>query len=291
LYSVGVVFYRMLTGRLPFSGPPLTALSRIIHEPPEPPPHYRPQIEPDLEAIILKVLAKEPAQRYQSAGEFSDALANLEAKSVRRTPGAGEVETAALVKPPPLPPTESLRRARRWSSLLSAVSLAALVVAAFALTLSALLRDSSRAQRNQQPAKEEHQSNTALSQDLWREVEKGHLVRINELIARGVDVNAKDFRGETALMKAAVKGHIEIVNRLLQLSNLEANEIDHRGETALMKAAAAGQQDVVQCLLRLGGLRVAVNLKDHKGKPALTKAREANFPMIAQMIQEVGGRE
>src|SRR5437763_1383379 len=49
LYSVGVVLYQMLTGRLPFEGPPLTVLAKIVHEAPPPPRGLRPDLDPELE--------------------------------------------------------------------------------------------------------------------------------------------------------------------------------------------------------------------------------------------------
>jgi serine/threonine protein kinase len=74
LYSLGVVLYRMLTGHLPFEGPPLPVLSQIVHEPVPPPSHWRPDLDPALERVVRKATAKEPGERYQSAREFTEAL-------------------------------------------------------------------------------------------------------------------------------------------------------------------------------------------------------------------------
>jgi serine/threonine protein kinase len=74
LYSLGVVFYRMLTGRLPFEGPPLAVLTRIIHEPIPPPSQLRPDLGPELETIVLKMLAKDPGQRYANARALAENL-------------------------------------------------------------------------------------------------------------------------------------------------------------------------------------------------------------------------
>ena len=71
----------MVTGRLPFEGPAVAVLARIAHETPSPPSHLRPGLNPLLEAIILKALAREPRDRYQSAREFGEALARLGATS------------------------------------------------------------------------------------------------------------------------------------------------------------------------------------------------------------------
>jgi serine/threonine protein kinase len=77
LYSLGVVFYQMLTGRLPFEGSALEILGKLLHELPTPPARHRPEIPPALEAIILKALARDPAARFANAREFREALPAL----------------------------------------------------------------------------------------------------------------------------------------------------------------------------------------------------------------------
>jgi len=72
LWALGVVLYELLTAQLPFRGRTSFELSSaIIHEAPAPLP---PRIPPGLAAIILRCLAKEPAMRYQRAGEVQAAL-------------------------------------------------------------------------------------------------------------------------------------------------------------------------------------------------------------------------
>lgn len=76
LYAVGVMMYELLTGRLPFSGDdPLSVVSQHIHAPVVPPQRYNPAIADDLQAIILKLLAKHAADRYPNAGEIRRDLA------------------------------------------------------------------------------------------------------------------------------------------------------------------------------------------------------------------------
>src|SRR5205823_1966341 len=74
LYSLGVVLYQLLTGRLPFQGPPLTVLAKIVHEEPPRPSGLRPDLDTALEVILLKALTKECGERYQNAREFAVAL-------------------------------------------------------------------------------------------------------------------------------------------------------------------------------------------------------------------------
>ena len=79
LYSVGIVFFEMLTGRLPFEGTPMAVLGKILHEPPPTLSRLRPYLDARLDAILLKALHKEPEQRFRSAREFSESLAGLAA--------------------------------------------------------------------------------------------------------------------------------------------------------------------------------------------------------------------
>src|SRR6266542_3051114 len=75
LYALGVLLYEMTTGRLPFTGvDPLTVVSQHVHAPVVPPRHLRPDLPHALEAIILRLLAKNPAQRFATAGETCAAL-------------------------------------------------------------------------------------------------------------------------------------------------------------------------------------------------------------------------
>jgi len=75
VYSLGVVLYEMLTGRVPFSGPTHAVLLAHITRLPPPPRALNPALTPAVEAAVLRALAKAPAERYRSAGEMAQALA------------------------------------------------------------------------------------------------------------------------------------------------------------------------------------------------------------------------
>lgn len=74
IYSLGVVFYHLLTGRLPFEGSFGTILSSVLRDAPVPPRDHRPEIDPQLESICLKMMAKRSEDRYQSMHEVAQEL-------------------------------------------------------------------------------------------------------------------------------------------------------------------------------------------------------------------------
>src|ERR671939_671999 len=78
LYSVGVVLYEMLTGKVPFTGDtPVEIAMKHISATPEPPSRIRPDVPPELDKIVLRALAKDPAERYHSAEEMDADLARV----------------------------------------------------------------------------------------------------------------------------------------------------------------------------------------------------------------------
>ncbi len=75
LYSVGIVLYEMLAGRTPFNSPSQFELMLAhVNQRPEPPSKFNAAVPSLLDAVALKALEKLPADRYQSAGEFEEAL-------------------------------------------------------------------------------------------------------------------------------------------------------------------------------------------------------------------------
>jgi len=71
LYSVGIVLYELLTGEVPFTGDtPLEIAMKHLSEPPKPPSELRPEVPHDLDLVVLRALAKDPSDRYQSAEEM-----------------------------------------------------------------------------------------------------------------------------------------------------------------------------------------------------------------------------
>ena len=91
LYSVGVVLYEMLTGRVPFTGDSAVAIAmKHVQETPVPPRQIVPSIPPELEAVVQRAMAKDPALRYHSADEMG-----MDLDRVRKGLGVTQA-TAAL---------------------------------------------------------------------------------------------------------------------------------------------------------------------------------------------------
>jgi eukaryotic-like serine/threonine-protein kinase len=78
IYALGVVMYYLLAGRLPFHGAnTMSVIYQIVNTEPQPPSAVRNELAPEFDAIVMKAIAKDPAQRYQTWDEFGAALAEL----------------------------------------------------------------------------------------------------------------------------------------------------------------------------------------------------------------------
>src|SRR5436305_4184145 len=113
LYSLGIVLYELLTGKTPFEGDtPVEIAMKHLSAVPKPPSQLRPDVPPELDKVVLRALAKDPDDRYQSADEMEADLervgrgaplsATTAATQVLRAPAAAAAEsTAATMIAPP----------------------------------------------------------------------------------------------------------------------------------------------------------------------------------------------
>ncbi len=98
LYSLGVVLYQMLTGQVPFSGDSATAvMMKHLQEPPPPARSFNPNLPASVDALLMQMLAKEPAARPASAEALALAFdAALRGVSPAPTPPAADADAPTL---------------------------------------------------------------------------------------------------------------------------------------------------------------------------------------------------
>src|SRR5215207_4606348 len=78
LYSTGIVLYELLTGSVPFTGEtPVEIAMKHLSQAPVPPSAHRPEVPRDLDYVVLRALAKDPADRYHSAEEMDSDLERI----------------------------------------------------------------------------------------------------------------------------------------------------------------------------------------------------------------------
>jgi dienelactone hydrolase/predicted Ser/Thr protein kinase len=108
LYALGCVFYEVITGQPPFAGEdPLAIITQHINLAPRTPRHHVPDLPPALEALILKLLAKDPTERPRSAGDVARMLDLMGSRGA--VAGLAEAAHEGLVG---RGPTDRLRRVR-----------------------------------------------------------------------------------------------------------------------------------------------------------------------------------
>ena len=96
IYSLGIVMYESATGQVPFKGDDAISVAlKQVNEQPMPPSQLNPNVDPSLEAIILKCMQKDPAARFQTADELNRALRDYLAGRLAAVAGA----TAAMTSP------------------------------------------------------------------------------------------------------------------------------------------------------------------------------------------------
>ncbi|GGQ46200.1 Stk1 family PASTA domain-containing Ser/Thr kinase [Couchioplanes azureus] len=111
VYAAGCVLFELLVGHPPFVGDsPVSVAYQHVREDPKAPSDINREVSPDIDAIVLKALAKNPLNRYQSAQEMrADALRAVSGRPVMATPVMSEAETMAMAGPMGQAPTAMTR--------------------------------------------------------------------------------------------------------------------------------------------------------------------------------------
>ncbi len=130
LYSIGVILYEALTGRVPFEGESAVAVAmKQVSQTPQRPSSINPRISPALDAVVMRALEKDPGNRFQSADAFIAAL-----DAAMKEPGVSR-DTAAFAAAPPVvavPEEEGPLEDRKrnwwlWGLLVAAIVIGLLV--------------------------------------------------------------------------------------------------------------------------------------------------------------------
>jgi len=120
VYSCGIMLYELVTGMLPFTGTSSVEFARQhIMSPPPPPSKYMRDIDPRLESVILKAIAKAPGERFANAREFRNALKELLTPTNSRMqpsapPPAAPAPAPVVVAPPPAAPAPAASGRADW---------------------------------------------------------------------------------------------------------------------------------------------------------------------------------
>jgi serine/threonine-protein kinase len=146
LFSLGAVLYEMLTGRAPFTGETVhEIMEQVLEADPPRPATVNARVPPELDALVMRMLAKRPGDRFPSARSLFRELRRIEERLEERTTreAADEAEVVAAVAPTSsegdktlvlaAPPVEPARRALRSTRRLVALVAAGLVLAGLAL--------------------------------------------------------------------------------------------------------------------------------------------------------------
>jgi len=147
IYALGVVLYEMLTGRPPFTGDsPMAIAYKQVNATPEAPSSVDPDVPPELDAVVMRALSKNPANRYQTGQEFADDLERArtggQVMATPLLPAAGEA-TQVISRPQPtsvLPPQQDEPGGSRkaWAGALIAIVIMALLAAGAYLAVTML---------------------------------------------------------------------------------------------------------------------------------------------------------
>ncbi|MBV9464094.1 MAG: serine/threonine protein kinase [Verrucomicrobiae bacterium] len=125
IYSLGASFFHLITGRIPYEGAPAVIMAMHLNGPLPEPRELDPSIDPEVSVIIRRMMAKEPAERYQTMESVIEALTESQTRMHSQTTALLKPfsRATAQVKRPAVPP-----RSNRWTIAAAVVVLLAAIV-------------------------------------------------------------------------------------------------------------------------------------------------------------------
>lgn len=202
LFSLGVIFYMLLTGERPFAGDSFNTVSyKIVHVDPQPPRTFNANVPEAYSAMLLKLLAKRPADRYQTGAELIAAIRKLNGNG-------GEIEDlqdvdldSTQASPPPVP-SNAVRSTRsaisetmtiwRTSSKRRFASLGLMIFLVVALTLGSIYFIRSSSKQKAEPLAA-HPTTSSTARDTVAEMSRQNAIRIKwDLAMKYVETGLPD---------------------------------------------------------------------------------------------------
>jgi len=255
IYSLGVVFYELLTGELP--------IGRFQ------PPSRKIEVDVRVDEVVLKTLAKEPQLRYQNASEIK-----TDVEVIATSPARKEEPTkiyGALIN-------------LNWPNWAILVALVVFVLVFGALWFLIRSEQGEAPGAAIETAVGVGSSVSAPGTPLAQAAATGHREGVEALLDNGFDVNAPGPGNTTALIEAVDGEHPGLVRLLLE-RGADVNAANSRGSTAIMIAASQGNEGIVSTLLDRGA---DVNAPGPGGTTALIEAADGGHEDIARRLVEQG---
>ena len=310
LYAVGATCYRLLTGQ-----EPPDSLDRIYADPGSEllatRPELRGRFSPALLSSIDKAFTMRPADRWQSAQDWLNALHC----DNNRAPASAPSEQTTVVVEPTLTPQQiaskrlserNITESQYNNQLLEAAEcgnpeLLSLLITAgadvnkadkYGMTplRAAACNGHTECVRHllAAPGIDVNKADKYGRTPLYTAARNGYAECVRHLLAApGIDVNKADRYGRTPLRAAAGNGYAECVRLLLAAPGIDVNMADKGGNTPLDTAAGNGRTECVRLLLAAPG--IDVNKADAYGKTPLHRALENGHTECASLIKAAGG--
>ncbi len=297
VYSLGVLLYEILTARRPYAIPAYTpgAMERVLRGPEPPPPSAaaparRRQLEGDLDNILAKALARQPADRYESVEQFADDIhRHLDGAPVLAREATWSYRTAKFVQ-------------RHTVAVAVVATLAVLVAAAavtFAIQAARLATERDRARAAEQLAREQAATAQSVSNflvELFRTSDpseaRGNTITAREILDRGAKRIESDLR-DTPQAQATLLGTMGQVYQNLGLYAVAQPMLERalerrRAVFGPEHAEVAESLDQLALLLRKRGDYAAAEPLFRQALAMKRRTEGPDHPSIAETMSNLG---